>query len=215
MKMTDEAFDEYFMETFWQGTQSVPAESRLKELEQKFIDVLTRQKRVGMKDGSFAYLFSVNGKKLISRIGYCKRLKEEDEKVNDGVNKLLASYERVRLAMKYLDRHLYEKEMRKEITKGKSAIKPKQCNQDEQNTPSKPMQDEKRDTPNPVISGVQGLADYLGCGKSMAFSIIKDGVLKKEGIQYMVGKCWKFNRQKLDEHLKMHPEMLSRIRCKR
>ena len=64
-----------------------------------------------------------------------------------------------------------------------------------------------------VISGTQGLADYLGCSKSMAFSIIKSGVLKQESIQYMVGKCWKFNRKKLDEHLKKNPDMLSRIRC--
>lgn len=66
-----------------------------------------------------------------------------------------------------------------------------------------------------VISGTQGLADYLGCSKSMAFGIISRGVLKDIGIQYMVGKCWKFNREKLDKYLKEHPDLLANVRCKR
>lgn len=65
-----------------------------------------------------------------------------------------------------------------------------------------------------VISGTQGLADYLGCGKSMAFSIIKSGVLMQQGIQYMVGKSWKFNRGELDKYRREHPEVFAKIRCK-
>lgn len=65
-----------------------------------------------------------------------------------------------------------------------------------------------------VISSIQGLADYLGCGKTLAASIVKSGVLMERGIQYMVGKCWKFNRQNLDEYLKENPQFLSKNRCK-
>ena len=64
-----------------------------------------------------------------------------------------------------------------------------------------------------VISGTEGLAKYLGCGKSTAFSIIKNGILKDAGIQYKVGNCWKFNAKKLEEYLKAHPERLGKIRC--
>ncbi len=49
----------------------------------------------------------------------------------------------------------------------------------------------------------------------MAFGIISNGILKGEGIQYMVGKTWKFNREKLDKYLTEHPEILGKIRCKR
>ena len=66
-----------------------------------------------------------------------------------------------------------------------------------------------------VISGTQGLADFLGCSKSMAFAIIKSGTLKEQGIQYMVGKCWKFNRELLTTYLQSNPNLLSKIRCKK
>ena len=66
-----------------------------------------------------------------------------------------------------------------------------------------------------IVSGTKGLADFLGCSKSMAFSIIDSGVLKTEKIQYKVGRCWKFHRKRLEEYLAEHPEILSRVRCKR
>ena len=65
-----------------------------------------------------------------------------------------------------------------------------------------------------IISGTQGLADYLGCGKTLAFSIIKSKVLQEENIQYMVGKCWKFKRQGLDDYLKKNPQLIPKNRCK-
>lgn len=68
---------------------------------------------------------------------------------------------------------------------------------------------------SPIISGTEGLAKFLGCGKSMAFSIIKNGILKEHGIQYMVGKSWKFNREKLERYITEHPELLATIRCKK
>lgn len=66
-----------------------------------------------------------------------------------------------------------------------------------------------------ILSSTEGLADFLGCGRTMAFSIIKSGVLKADAIQYKVGQCWKFNREKLEKHLADNPELLGRIRCKR
>ena len=71
------------------------------------------------------------------------------------------------------------------------------------------------DKKNEIITGTQGLADYLGCSKSMAFAIIDSGELKSAGIQYKVGRCWKFNAKWLGEYIADHPEILSRIRCKR
>ncbi len=78
-----------------------------------------------------------------------------------------------------------------------------------------PVQTEKEQQGQTTISGTEGLAKRLGCSKSMAFSIIKERVLYDAGIQYPVGKCWKFNGAKLDKYLAEHPEMLARIRCKR
>ncbi len=58
-----------------------------------------------------------------------------------------------------------------------------------------------------VISGVRGLADYLGCGNNKANDIVQTGILKDEGIQYLVGNCWKFNAKALDNYLKKHPDI--------
>ena len=59
-----------------------------------------------------------------------------------------------------------------------------------------------------VISGTEGLAKYIGSGKTKAFQIIKSGVLKRAGIQYKVGNCWKFNAEKLTKYLADNPEFL-------
>lgn len=64
-----------------------------------------------------------------------------------------------------------------------------------------------------VISGTEGLKDFLGCGKSLAFAIIKSGILAENGIQYKVGNCWKFNAKKLEEFLEIHPNFLENIHC--
>ncbi len=62
-----------------------------------------------------------------------------------------------------------------------------------------------------VISGTNGLAEYLGCSHNTAFNIIKSRVLPRN-VQYMTGKVWKFNRKRLDEYLLNHPEALGNIR---
>ena len=64
-----------------------------------------------------------------------------------------------------------------------------------------------------VISGTEGLKDFLGCGKSLAFAIIKSRILVENGIQYKVGNCWKFNAKKLEEFLQIHPQFLENIHC--
>lgn len=64
-----------------------------------------------------------------------------------------------------------------------------------------------------VISGTEGLRKFLGCSKSLAFAIIKNGVLIENGIQYKVGNCWKFNARKLEEFIEIHPNFLENIHC--
>ena len=64
-----------------------------------------------------------------------------------------------------------------------------------------------------VISGTEGLRTFLGCSKSLAFAVIKDGVLIENGIQYKVGNCWKFNAKKLEEFIEIHPRFLENIHC--
>lgn len=65
-----------------------------------------------------------------------------------------------------------------------------------------------------IISGVQGLADYLGCSKGTAMKIVKSGILPSGKVQYKVGENWKFNRAKLDEFITQNPEILGRKRPK-
>lgn len=77
--------------------------------------------------------------------------------------------------------------------------------------PQREMPEEVSETK--VISGTEGLAKFLGCGKSMAFSVIKSGILLECGIQYKVGNCWKFNAERLREFIQTHPHFLSEIRC--
>ena len=72
----------------------------------------------------------------------------------------------------------------------------------------------KTESDKEVISGTRGLAEHLGCGKTMAFSIIKSGKLIEVGIQYKVGNCWKFNARRLDKYIAEHPELLANVRCK-
>ena len=56
-----------------------------------------------------------------------------------------------------------------------------------------------------IIKGVEGLAKFLGCGKTKAQDIINSGKLQKAGIAYRPGKGWRFNREKLDAFIKENP----------
>lgn len=66
-----------------------------------------------------------------------------------------------------------------------------------------------------IISGVRGLAAYLGCGTTKAQKIINSRILINGKIQYKVGENWKFNCEKLDQFLADNPEVLGRKKpCK-
>lgn len=80
-------------------------------------------------------------------------------------------------------------------------------------TPPQPKQadvkdDEPKTEPVKVVSGIKGLAEFLGCGPTKANEVVQSGILKDAGIQYMVGNCWKFNAEKLTKYLTEHPEVL-------
>ena len=78
-----------------------------------------------------------------------------------------------------------------------------QPQQEEQSPVEKKPQQEIK-----VISGVQGLADFLGCGKTKAMEIVNEGKLIEAKIQYQVGRTWKFDAIKLREKLDKNPDFL-------
>jgi len=63
---------------------------------------------------------------------------------------------------------------------------------------------ENEATTIPIIKGIQGLATYLGIGKTKAQQIVNSGLLKKAGIQYWGGgQCFKKNL--LDKYVAENP----------
>ena len=60
-----------------------------------------------------------------------------------------------------------------------------------------------------IIKGVEGLAKYLGCGKTKAQDIINKNkeIFKKTGVATDIGR-WRFNKEKLDEFIKSNPTAL-------
>ena len=69
---------------------------------------------------------------------------------------------------------------------------------------SKEKEKEKEDD---KIKGVEGLAKYLGCGKTKAQDIINKNkeTFRKTGVSIEIGKGWRFNKEKLDEFIKSNP----------
>ena len=59
-----------------------------------------------------------------------------------------------------------------------------------------------------IIKGVEGLAKYLGCGKTKAQEIQNSGVLKRLKIAYQTGNRWRVKKDKLDELLNNNPTAL-------
>lgn len=59
-----------------------------------------------------------------------------------------------------------------------------------------------------IIKGVEGLAKYLGCGKTKAQEILNSGVLKRLKIAYQTGNRWRVKKDKLDELLNNNPTAL-------
>lgn len=66
-----------------------------------------------------------------------------------------------------------------------------------------------------VIKGVQGLADYLKIGKTLAQAVINSKILEENKAQYRVGKAWNFDKNKIDELLEKYPEILKDVHIKR
>lgn len=66
-----------------------------------------------------------------------------------------------------------------------------------------------------VIKGVQGLADYLKIGKTLAQAVINSKLLEQNHAQYRVGKAWNFDKNKIDELLEKYPEILKDVHIKR
>lgn len=66
-----------------------------------------------------------------------------------------------------------------------------------------------------VIKGVQGLADYLKIGKTLAQAVINSKLLEQNKAQYRVGKAWNFDKNKIDELLEKYPEILKNVHIKR
>lgn len=221
MITTDSAFTNYLERTVWGANNPVPARDVLTQLENDFMEKLGAYKSMRPQDGSYRYLYSVFGKQIVARIGFLLRKKEEGED-NSLTRTLLSSATRLREAMKSMDAKLYKSELKPAIERYHRERMRRLTMHDEKGgelaktvTPQ-PTTDAQSPVETPkIISSTQGLAGYLGCGRTMAFSIIKSGVLKKDAIQYKVGQCWKFNREKLDKYLADNPEILGKIRCKR
>lgn len=66
-----------------------------------------------------------------------------------------------------------------------------------------------------VIKGVQGLADYLKIGKTLAQAVINSKLLEQNKAQYRVGKAWNFDKNKIDELLEKYPEILKDVHIER
>lgn len=221
MITADTAFTDYLNKTAWTQDAPTPSHTELVQLEQAFIAKLGEVKGIIPEDGSYRYLYSYYGKQIVSRIGFLIRKKDEGEDTQL-VRVLLSSATRLREALKSLDPKLYQSELKPAIGRyHRERVKrlKEQAAKTKPDTTESPTE-QIISSPQPlieyprVLSSTQGLADFLGCGRTMAFSIIKSGILKKDTIQYKVGQCWKFNREKLEKYLEDNPELLGRIRCK-
>lgn len=224
MITTDTAFTDYLDETIWAKDKPAPPRDVLIRLENAFMSKLGEVKSMKPQDGSYRYLYSVYGKQIASRLGYLTKVKDEGNDVL-AVRTLLSSHARLRDALKAMDLRLYKSELGPTLKRNRleheKRMKERAVTITPTGTDTDGAQTKPADTPQPpaappkILSSTQGLADYLGCGRTMAFSVIKSGVLKKDAIQYKVGQCWKFNREKLDKYIADNPEILGKIRCKR
>jgi hypothetical protein len=65
--------------------------------------------------------------------------------------------------------------------------------------------------PRELIKGVNGLAEFLGCGITKAQNIINSKVLQERDIAYRAGNRWRFNKTLLTRLLEEEPEILNRV----
>lgn len=65
------------------------------------------------------------------------------------------------------------------------------------------------DEPRELIKGINGLAEFLGCGSTKAQNIMNTGILQERDIAYRAGNRWRFNKTLLTKLLKEEPEILN------
>ena len=65
--------------------------------------------------------------------------------------------------------------------------------------------------PRELIKGINGLADFLGCGSTKAQNIINSGILRERDIAYRAGNRWRFNKALLTRLLEEEPEILNKV----
>lgn len=68
-----------------------------------------------------------------------------------------------------------------------------------------------KDEPRELIKGINGLAEFLGCGSTKAQNIINSCVLQERDIAYRAGNRWRFNKTLLTRLLEEEPEVLNRV----
>lgn len=67
------------------------------------------------------------------------------------------------------------------------------------------------DEPRELIKGINGLAEFLGCGNTKAQNIMNSGVLQERDIAYRAGNRWRFNKTLLARLLEEEPEIFNRV----
>ena len=72
-------------------------------------------------------------------------------------------------------------------------------------------QSQIKDEPRELIKGINGLAEFLGCGTTKAQSIMNTGVLQEREIAYRAGNRWRFNKTLLTRLLDEEPEILNKV----
>ena len=72
-------------------------------------------------------------------------------------------------------------------------------------------QSQIKDEPRELIKGINGLAEFLGCGTTKAQNIMNSGVLQEREIAYRAGNRWRFNKTLLTKLLEEEPEILNRV----
>lgn len=75
----------------------------------------------------------------------------------------------------------------------------------------KSSQDQVKDEPRELIKGINGLAEFLGCGNTKAQNIMNSGVLQERDIAYRAGNRWRFNKTLLARLLEEEPEIFNRV----
>ena len=68
-----------------------------------------------------------------------------------------------------------------------------------------------KEDPRELITGIRGLAEFLGCGSTKAQSIMNSGILQEHDIAYRSGNRWRFNKTLLTKLLQEEPEILNNL----